>query len=43
MLDLIRDNGFYEYFDPYDGSGHGSKDFSWTTSLAIDLLHKCDI
>ncbi|KON28551.1 hypothetical protein AC481_01330 [miscellaneous Crenarchaeota group archaeon SMTZ-80] len=43
MLDLIRDNGFYEYFDPHDGSGHGSKDFSWTASLAIDLLHKCDI
>ena len=43
MLDLIRDNGFYEYFDPHDGSGYGSKDFSWTASLAIDLLHKCDI
>ncbi len=43
MLDLISDNGFYEYFDPHNGAGHGSNEFSWTASLTIDLLHKCDI
>jgi len=42
ILKLVMENGFYEYFDPHDGSGHGSKNFSWTASLIIDLLHKCD-
>ena len=41
MLDLVKENGFYEYFDPHNGAGYGSKDFSWTASLAIDLLYKC--
>ncbi len=43
MLNLVMENGFYEYFDPTTGVGHGSEDFSWTASLTIDLLYKCDI
>ncbi len=37
-LDLIARSGFWEYYDPRDGSGCGSNDFSWTAALAIDLL-----
>ncbi len=33
---LVSKNGFWEYFDPRDGSGLGGPDFSWTA--AIDLL-----
>ena len=33
---LVELNGFWEYFDPRDGSGLGGPDFSWTA--AIDLL-----
>ena len=33
---LVTQNGFWEYFDPRDGSGLGGPDFSWTA--AIDLL-----
>lgn len=43
MLDLVRENGFYEYFDPHDGVGLGSENFSWTASLTIDLLNRCDL
>jgi glycogen debranching enzyme len=35
---LIRDSGFWEYFDASDGSGCGSPDFSWSAALAIELL-----
>jgi glycogen debranching enzyme len=37
-LELVAKNGCYEYFDPLDGSAHGSPQFSWTAALAIDLL-----
>lgn len=49
-LNMIKENGFYEYFDPSSGItkpdkkkkvgalGFGS--FSWTASVAIYLLHK---
>lgn len=36
-LRLASRTGFYEYFDPFDGSGHGSADFGWTAALALDL------
>ncbi len=35
---LVRRSGFREYFDPLDGSGHGSDRFSWTAALFIDLV-----
>jgi hypothetical protein len=39
-LDLVDRSGFREYFDPFDGTGHGSPDFSWTAALAIDLIKR---
>lgn len=37
-LELIEKSGFYEYFSPLDGSPAGTKNFSWTAALIIDLL-----
>ena len=37
-LALVARSGFHEYFDPFDGSGHGSRDFAWTAALALDLV-----
>jgi hypothetical protein len=37
-LRLVRQSGFREYFDPFDGSGHGGHDYSWSASLVLDLL-----
>jgi glycogen debranching enzyme len=37
-LALISQSGFFEYYDPRDGSGCGAPEFSWTAALAIDLL-----
>ena len=31
--DLVRKNGFWEYFDPRDGTGCGGPDFSWTAAM----------
>jgi hypothetical protein len=31
-------SGFAEYVDPYTGQARGSRDFSWTAALALDLL-----
>ncbi len=38
VLALVERSGCYEYFDPDTGAGIGSADFSWTASLALDLL-----
>jgi glycogen debranching enzyme len=35
---LVRDRGFYEYFNPLTGRGHGSDFFSWTAALLLDVL-----
>jgi glycogen debranching enzyme len=37
-LEMVKKSGFYEYFDPLDGSPAGVTDFSWTAALVIDLL-----
>jgi hypothetical protein len=37
-VELVQRSGFREYFDPLDGSGHGSDRFSWTAALLIDML-----
>jgi neutral trehalase len=39
-LELMREHGCYEYFDPIDGSPHGADNFSWSAALAIDLLRR---
>jgi neutral trehalase len=36
-LELLRRSGFREYYDPRDGSGCGSMDFSWSAALALEL------
>ena len=37
-IELVRLSGFREYFDPLDGSGHGSDRFSWTAALFTDMV-----
>lgn len=40
-LEMISRSGFYEYFNPLDGTPAGGPDFSWTAALVIDFLkHK---
>jgi len=39
-LELIKQNGFYEYFSPLTGEPAGINNFSWTAALAIDLLNR---
>lgn len=43
ILALVKEHGFYEYYDPHDGAGFGGENFSWSASLTIDLIRKCDI
>ncbi len=37
-LELVARSGFREYYDPRDGSGCGSTDFSWSAALTIEWL-----
>jgi hypothetical protein len=37
-LKIVREGGFYEYFHPTTGDGHGSDFFSWTAALLLDIL-----
>ena len=37
-LELVKQAGFYEYFNPLTGDPAGAHNFSWTAALAIDLL-----
>ncbi len=37
-VELVRRSGFREYFDPLDGSGHGSDRFGWSAALFVDLV-----
>lgn len=41
-IELIQENGFYEYFSPLDGHGAGTDNFSWTASLVLDLISNQD-
>lgn len=38
MLELTSRHGFYEYYDPDKGGGHGTPNFSWTAALVLDLI-----
>jgi Trehalase len=40
MIDLVRQSGFYEYFHPQTGQGHGTDQFSWTAALLLDMLYR---
>lgn len=37
VLELMARSSF-EYYDPHDGSGRGSPDFSWSAALALEFL-----
>jgi len=45
-IQMIRDNGFWEYFDPLDdgteakAKGMGFSSFSWTAAILIQLMNK---
>jgi hypothetical protein len=38
IVELCREAGFHEYFDPTTAEGHGSDLFSWSAALLIDVL-----
>jgi hypothetical protein len=38
IVALCREQGFYEYFNPETGQGHGSHLFSWTAALFLDSV-----
>jgi hypothetical protein len=38
MIGLVERSGFREYYDPFGAQGYGSKDFSWTAALLLDVL-----
>ncbi|MFQ5975963.1 MAG: amylo-alpha-1,6-glucosidase [Candidatus Hydrothermarchaeales archaeon] len=40
IIELVRRFGFYEYFDPIKGKGYGSKNFSWTAALLLDVIYE---
>jgi glycogen debranching enzyme len=37
-LELVDRSGFAEYYDPRDGEPLGSREFSWSAALTLDLL-----
>lgn len=37
-LDLIRQSGFAEYYDPYDGTPLGGGRFTWTAAMVLEFL-----
>ncbi len=39
-IQLVEKSGFREYFDPIDGTGHGSDGFGWTAALILDLIER---
>ena len=39
ILQIVAEQGFYEYFHPITGEGLGADNFSWTAALVLDLLN----
>lgn len=39
---LVKQGGFYEYFDCTTGEGLGGESFAWTAALCLDLLERGD-
>jgi glycogen debranching enzyme len=37
-LELIRESGFAEYYDPIDGEACGGGSFTWTAAMVIEFL-----
>jgi Trehalase len=38
-IELVEDNGLWEYYNPITGKGLGSPEFTWTAALTLDLLN----
>ncbi len=38
MLELVKEHGCYEYFNPITGEPLGAENFGWTAALTIDLI-----
>lgn len=38
LQQLALEHGFPEYIDPVTGAPHGTRNFSWTAALSLDLL-----
>ncbi|SFW91947.1 MGH1-like glycoside hydrolase domain-containing protein [Amycolatopsis australiensis] len=38
LVETAARTGFAEYCDPLTGQGHGTREFSWTAALTVDLL-----
>ncbi|SEN15939.1 hypothetical protein SAMN05660976_06960 [Nonomuraea pusilla] len=38
MIAAVGASGFREYFDPITLDGHGSRDFSWSAALIVDVV-----
>ena len=36
-VDLVKNGGFREFYNPYTGEGYGARDFGWST-LVVDLI-----
>jgi hypothetical protein len=43
MIELVRQHGFFEYFNPQTGQGHGTDQFSWTAALLLDVLYSAEL
>lgn len=39
-IEMMREHGIWEYYNPNNGVGLGIKDFTWSAALALDLLEK---
>ncbi len=37
-LNIIEKTGYWEYYDPNDGSGYGGPNFSWTAAISLFWL-----
>ena len=37
IVELVADQGFFEYFEPDTGKAHGSHMFSWSAALFLDV------
>lgn len=40
VFELVKSHGFREYYNPKTGEGLGGKDFSWTSSLVMDMIKR---
>ena len=38
IVGLVAQSGLREYFNPRTGSGHGTRDFSWSAALVLHVL-----